>query len=403
MNGSNWQIDASCPQCGAPVLLEESDHIIACPFCRTRLYIGTDGLARYCLSPPPHVGGEVIYIPYRRTRGMVFNLAGGEPHPRYVDSNIRAVNIDGLPMTIGIRPQAMHLRFLTAAGGTIVPVDDTPAISSAPRPITRPPYPDAFIGETVSIIYNPFYRQGEELHDAFLRRPVMAWADIRERVLDATDFVSGVHFLALQCPRCGWDLEGEKTTLVLTCANCLSAWSCGDGGLRSVPFALWEGGAATALYLPFWRLRVEVTGVHLSSLADLVRLANLPRAVTAALESRPLHFWIPAFKINPSLFIRWARQMTVFQPEGDAATSISGRPLQPVTLPPEEALKAVLVTLAAVMADKQALMNILKDLRIRLGEALLVYHSFVKRNRELVHEQMGVTMDTQALGFGKQL
>ena len=51
MNGTKWQIEQGCPQCGAPVTLDETDRLLACPFCRTRLYLVPEGHFRYHIPP----------------------------------------------------------------------------------------------------------------------------------------------------------------------------------------------------------------------------------------------------------------------------------------------------------------------------------------------------------------
>src|SRR3989339_2060059 len=33
-------------------------------------------------------------------------------------------------------------------------------------------------------------------------------------------------FVPTLCPHCGWDMEGQKDSLVLICRNCDSAWPC---------------------------------------------------------------------------------------------------------------------------------------------------------------------------------
>ena len=52
----NWQIEHNCPQCGAPVILDETDRLLTCPYCRTRLYLATTGYFQYHL---PSAGGNL--------------------------------------------------------------------------------------------------------------------------------------------------------------------------------------------------------------------------------------------------------------------------------------------------------------------------------------------------------
>jgi len=67
-------ITHQCLQCGAPVELQETDRIFACPFCRVRLFIHADGPFRYHLKPRFEHPGELVYAPYWRFRGNAFVL-----------------------------------------------------------------------------------------------------------------------------------------------------------------------------------------------------------------------------------------------------------------------------------------------------------------------------------------
>ena len=124
-------------------------------------------------------------------------------------------------------------------------------------------------------------------------------------------------------------MEGEKDSLVLICRNCDSAWECLKNGFQRVGFTVMKPPAESgeiALYLPFWRMKPRIEGMELASYADLIRAANLPKAITPAFAAAPLYFWSPAFKVNPFLYLRWARQMTLFRPAGDTDEKISPRP-----------------------------------------------------------------------------
>ena len=39
-----------------------------------------------------------------------------------------------------------------------------------------------------------------------------------------------IRFIAAICPGCGWNLDGQRDSLVLTCTNCQSAWRPGSDG-----------------------------------------------------------------------------------------------------------------------------------------------------------------------------
>ena len=114
-------------------------------------------------------------------------------------------------------------------------------------------------------------------------------------------------------------------------------------------------------------------------------------------------FWSPAFKINPALFLRWCRQMTVFQPDGGESHKLPLEFIYPVTLPLEQAGGGLTITLASVMADKRKIPALLPKIRTSLVESLLVYHPFVKTLNELIHPVMKVSIDPSALKYGVAL
>ncbi len=406
MNGSNWQIQQQCPQCGAPVTLDEADRLFLCGYCRTKLYLASAGPFRYHIPPPPLPGRAILYLPYWRLKGLAYRLAGLEVEQRFVDTNILALGLGGLPASLGLRPQAMKLHFVSAktegrflAPGRL-PEEAAPRFDTAGRPTRLTE--QSYIGEMVSIIYSPVFVEGRCLYDAILKKPVPGWQTFNgESLLPLPDAAPWqVRFVSTLCPHCGWDMEGERDALVMTCRNCASAWSCDGEEFRPVPFRYLESPSEPFVYLPFWRLAARLEGIPMDSFADLIRLGNLPRVATPALEAAPLHFWSPAFKVNPALFIRWTRQMTVFQPEGRATENLPRTPAHPVTLPVSEAFETIPITLAAVAANKRMFLSALPDVKIRPGEHELVYHPFVLRQNELVHAFLGLSMDRRALSFG---
>ncbi len=402
MNGSNWQIQHQCPQCGAPVILEETDRLLSCAFCRTRLYIVSPGPCHYYIPAP--ATAETVYIPYWRLRGLAYQLQPPEMTPSYVDANRQALPIKGLPPSLGVRPQAMKLKFLSP---------DSPGVFLRPKLKAEETLPQAaaplamrgrnvFIGEAVSLIYSPMLLRNNTLADAFRPGLTMSWTDAERGEYPLLDAAArdGTRFLPVLCPACGWDLQGTRDSVLLTCHNCQSAWSCNGAALEKTPFRVMTGADDDLHYLPFWRLKVRFEGLSLESRADLIRLANLPRAVTPEMEKTAVHFWSPAFKVNPALFMRWARQATVFQPDEDYGETLPQRQLYPVNLSAGEALESVLVTLAGIVTDKRVFFAILPRLKMHAEETLLVYQPFAAAGKELIHERMKVVIDRKALTFG---
>lgn len=406
MNGSNWQIEQGCPQCGGPVTLDETDRLLACPFCRTRVYLQADGCFRYRIPPAAGTGGDLFYIPYWRLRGTSFSVTVADVVPRFVDMTTPAVRFPGIPASLGLRPQTLKLRYLTPAeeGKIIAPdpsLDRAAFVSqtAAPGVLCRP-----FIGDVLSLIHAPLYLRGNTLYDAVLGRTVCACREADLERISAAPCTPGgeIRFIPTLCPHCGRDLEGEKDSLVLTCRNCDSAWSCPTDTFTRVEFAVLTPSPKTnpvALYLPFWRMKPRIEGMALSSYADLIRMANLPKAIRPTFEAMPLFFWSPAFKINPSLYLRWARQMTVFRPEGEATDRLPASPLYPVTLPLPEAAEGIVITLTQLIADKRKIPE-LAGIRLSLEASRLEYHPFVLEGNELCHPLLGVTLDRTALKYG---
>ena len=407
MSGCSWQIEQACPQCGAPVIFAETDRLLVCRFCRTRVYLKTDDdCFRYRIPFKAGTDGELVLIPYWRIRGTSFSLTGTDVVHRYVDVTRRAVCLNGIPDSLGLRPQALKLRFLTPTDqGRVIAPDPSrgPTALTADKGLAEGPC-RPFIGDARSLIHAPLLLKDQTLYDAVLGRPVRTCSGDELERLMAFPSAAGerIRFIPTLCPHCGRDLEGEKDSLVLTCPNCDSAWSCpGEAFTRTefVVMPLPPKSKPVALYLPFWRMTPRFEGMALSSYADLIRTANLPKAVRPAFETTPLSVWVPAFKIAPSLFLRWARQMTVFHPDGEGGERLPASPLHPVTLPLSEAAEGIVITLAQIFADKRKIPG-LAGLRISLETSRLEYHPFVLEKDELIHPLLGVTLDRTALGYG---
>jgi DNA-directed RNA polymerase subunit RPC12/RpoP len=403
MNGARWQIQHQCPQCGAPVILDEADRLLACPFCRSRLYIVSSEPFHYHI-PAPAAATEVVYIPYWRFRGLSFRIQPLEMTNTYVDTNRLALPLRGMPPSLGVRPQAMKLKFLSpeTAGVFLRPARKAEEVIPQTAPAAPTSGRSVFIGDSVSLIYTPMIAGAGVLRDAFRPQQVLPWTEDKSGEYQALASAERdrIRFLATLCPACGWDIQGARDTLVLTCRNCRSAWSCNGPALAQIPCTVMAGNGKDAHYLPFWRLKVRFTGLTLTSLADLIRLANLPKAITPEMLRQEVHFWSPAFKLNPALFTRLARQLTVYQPDFPGGDSLPPQDVYPVTLAATEALESILVTLAGIVTDKRVFFAALPGLQIHPEETLLVYLPFTAGRQELAHEVMKVVIDRKALAFG---
>lgn len=402
MNGYNWHIEHQCPQCGAPVILEETDRIFLCSYCRTKLYLVPHNCFHYYISPPDSVSGEIYYTPYWRIKGLLFSLCPNGITHRYLDTNTLALKCPNLPVSLGVRPQVLRLKFFTPnTPGRFLPYHTSAreTLSSfGPSDIHH-----SFIGETTSLIFFPLYAEGGELYDSFAKKPVSGGMVSPELLPDSEEVKPGtISFIPTLCPQCGWDLLGERNSVVLICQNCNSAWECRRNTLVPVPFIIMTGGDTIAHYLPFWRMKARVEGVCLESYADLIRLGNLPKAISRKFEDTSLYFWSPAFKIQPTTFLRWARQLTVYQPAEDGRELSRDMSLYPVTLSAAEAKESILITLADIITTKK-IIPLIPDIRITVHDLLLVYHPFTTQHNELIHSVLKLSIDTKSLIYGALL
>lgn len=333
-----------------------------------------------------------------------------------VDSSLLAVNLKCFPPTLGLRPQTLKLRFATpqTMGEFLAPqfpfkmpgktpLPDSPAGFSTGE--GSPVLFETFVGDTLSVIYSPIYIRGGAFCDAILNRPVASIPTGGPGCLPAcrgNDTL--IRFFSTLCPACGWDLEGDKETLVLLCRNCGSSWESSGDGLKKIDSATVAGEGDSIHYLPFWQLRAEVTGpVALHSYGDLIRSANLPKAVRKEWDDRELSFWIPAFKIQPHLFLRLARSLTVIQPSDELLESLPGKQVYPVTLPASDAVESIPATVASFAVPRHLVLPRLPDIRVALKRFLLVYLPFALQGEEFIHRGMQLTISRNALKLGRQL
>lgn len=416
MYDSSWQIEHACPQCGAPVVLEETDRLLLCGHCRVKLYLSGNRFLSYLLPPSVEGSNEVFYAPYWRVKGILFSCAGQELAHRVVDASVQAGELKGLPVSLGYRPQALRLRFVLAVTpGRFLPTTlrletvravaqgGLAMVESDMLPVAAPYH--AFLGETVSIIHAPLFLQGNTVVDAVLDRPVCRLDAVGLKILESATPApdDGLRFIATLCPHCGWDLQADPDSHVLLCANCHSAWQAGPAALERIAFEIVPGGVADCIYLPFWRIKVSMEGIALASYADLVRLANLPKAIQAAWEEQDIYLWSPAFKIRPRAFLQTARAMTLVQPRAVIADALPKGKIYPVTFPRSEAVEAIKIIVAHIAVAKSRVFPLLSGIRLGSPEFVLTYVPFVIHPSELIQKQMHFGIDRSTVQFGRRL
>ncbi len=267
-----------------------------------------------------------------------------------------------------------------------------------------PVFHQAHIGETLCLIYSPFY-VNDKVYDAVLNRPVTT---VLPEDFDARLFSGGrpgwsIHFLPTICPGCGWDLSGQRESLVLPCKNCNSIWRPAKNGLKRLPFACIKENEENIIYLPYWRIKAEISGLELRSYMDLVKIANLPKAVQKNWDDIEFRFWALAFKVRPRVFIRLAKNVTLSQPQEKLVSELPDARLYPVTLPIEEALESLTISLASFVKPRKSFFPILPDIKIKSESYLLVYIPFIERHHEFVQPKLNLAISKNQLEMALNL
>ena len=403
----NDHLSHQCPQCGAPVALEETDRIFSCPFCQVRLFIHSSGPFRYYLKPRITHPGTLIYVPYWRFRGNAFALGPESTTHKILDSSLLAVSNPALPPSLGLRGQAMHLSFVEpATEGLFLP----PGIASTDfkaqllralpgMPARTRPVLTACVGDTLSLIYQPVF-QNHELTDGITGEH-LGLASIE--TAQASKAGNDLRFTSTLCPQCGWDLTGDRQSLIQTCPHCDTAWEPGPEGGENVTLHFLPSREKPGIYLPFWNLGVKTGGFRLQTWADLIRLTNLPRALLPWMESAAFSFRVPAFKIRPELFLNLAAQVSLYQPEAPELEALPRVPLHPVTLPKEEAFQAVPVVFGRLAPARKNLFPKIQGGSLRPGQASIEYLPFVESPREFVQPEMNMAIQKNALYWSTML
>lgn len=406
-----FTVEQDCPQCGAPVVLDETDHLLHCPYCEVKSFLYTSTYFRFVL-PDKAPQKDLIYAPFLRFRGSVFYCQGWSVGHRIVDITHSGVAVSGLPLSLGLRPQALKMKFVTPeTKGSFLRFSMNAAeiIERAGQlPVSAPDgrlYYKGFIGETLSIIYLPVYFEGEKLYDAVLNRAI---ASIPEGDMSISHLVKEdprwrITFLPALCPDCGWNLEGERGSVVLLCNNCGKAWEAFKGKFVQIECGYLSGEDKDTVYLPFWKFTASSEGLEINSFADFMRLTNQPRVVRDEWENVEMSYWTPAFKIRPKIFLNLSRQMTISTDLGKTKEALPGKKYYPVTLPREEAVKSMKLILAYSTVRKKDVISELPGTRFSVKGSMLVYLPFTDRGLEMVQQKVGTSISKNTLEFGRQL
>ena len=354
---------------------------------------------------------DLVFFPYWRFKGMLFSCVESGIKHRFVDVSQQAVESRFFPASVGLRSQALKLSFVTkeTPGRFLKPtLSFKQVLKNFNRKISttlpKPVYHQAHIGETLSLIYSPFY-ENDKMYDAVLNRPVTSvLPDDFDTMLFSNERPDWrIHFIPIICPGCGWDLYGQRESLVLPCKNCNTVWRPEKNKLKKLKFACIPGEGENIIFLPYWRIKAEIPEIELRSYADLVSIANLPKAVQKEWKDIEFRFWALAFKVRPQVFIRLARHVTLSQPQEKLENELPDARLYPVTLPVEEALESLTINLASFVKPRKDFFPALQDLSIKQERYLLVYIPFIERHHELVQPELNLAINKKQLALAANL
>lgn len=408
----NLLIDHQCPQCGAPAQLSETDRLFRCDYCKVSSYLMEGHFFRYVLPNHAPAGKDLIYFPYWRFKGMLFSCLPSGIQNRFLDVSRQAFQSPLFPASVGLRSQAMKLRFVSpdTAGWFIKPALPFRQVMETflarfnhdmPSPILH----QAHIGETLSMIYAPFYA-GQKIMDAVLNQPVSKTLDDPFEVshLPGGPADYRIRFIPTLCPDCGWDMQGSRDALVLHCGNCASMWQASDEGMTRVRVAhLPAQTGDSTIYLPFWRIRADVLGIQLDNYADLVKMANLPKVVQPKWNKIPFFFWGPAFKLRPQSFLRLTHHITVSQPHESLIAEIPKGMMHPVNLPVSESAETLKLNLAGIIRPQKIVETRIGEINVKPRRYLLVFLPFEKRHHDLVQTTFNIAVNRNQLSLAGNL
>lgn len=436
------KIAQECPQCGAPITISESDRLLSCPYCGVKSFMQSTGAFRYSL---PAQAGEkaeegLLHVPYIRFKGNVFLVNEAGISHKVMDVTQLGFDLPGLPPSLGVRPQAMqvrrvlpqnqgrYLRLTTKARVILEKVVrlspmriekikqtvsekendmvfvgsrmETIEYSSHSRFLHR-----AFIGETVSFVYLPIAVGETEILDGVTGRFLMNTEEASGVPMRGAPFNPRwqVQFMPTLCPRCGWTLDGEGDCLVMTCSNCDTAWQLGSHALEQVHWQLVPGDRRTALYLGFWKISTHIPILDIYSFADFIRRTNQAMIAKQEWHERVMSFWVPAFKLQPKVFLRTGRQATLGQWRLSPGPGNVVPNLYPVTLPVSEAKQAVKVILAASTASRKNIFPYLPEIRLQDVTTQLVFLPFVDKGHDWYQPHTAVAISKNILRFSRSL
>lgn len=413
---NSWEIEHPCPQCGAPVTLKETDRLLSCSFCKVRLYLLSQDYFKYYLPPSESFSKNVLFVPYWRFKGVTFFWKNDGVKYKASDLSSLASPYTFLPPSLGVRPQTLKLKFLSSKIEAKFFQSQVPLkmiIENVERrwsllddsSVGSPVFHTSLMSETVSMIYSPVFIQGDAFHDGILGKPIVS---VPKDFVD--DLLPGgqengleIKFMPTLCPNCGWDLLGERDSVLLFCKHCESVWEASENGLNPVDFGMITSREDHAFYLPFWRMGVSIKELQIDSYADLLRMANVPKVMKKEWEQLNFYFWAPAFKLPPEPFLRSTQALTLSEPQDEFERNLPGSPLYSANFPSHRAADSIKITIANIAVHRMEIFPKLSQMDIKVNKFHLIFLPFTLMGSEFVQSQTQFCIHQNALKLGQNL
>ena len=412
---TEFVVEFQCPQCGAPASLKESSRLFICEYCNVKSYLVPRHGFQYVLPSQAPEHKELIYFPYWRFRGVLFicelRYIHGEIASEVIDKTLQATPSEFFPFNLGYKIQLLKIKFTGPDTRGRIFAPTIPLNEAVKHLKTHYPtgYHSEFIG-SLDLIYAPFYIHDDTVYgavynkrvDHFWDKKIKVTKDVMAKLPPVGSLQQDVEFIPTLCPHCGWDTECARDSYMLACKNCDSFWKPRREGLKRLGLARLPGNQDTALYLPFWRVRPEITGIQLDSYADLIKVANLFKVMREDYSQTRFYFWIPAFKISSHRFLQIAKRVTISQPQGKLEQSMPKDRAYPVTLPMPEALKSLKTIFADFVSFPEINYPKLGRIDIKPKRLSLIYLPFQAIGSEFIHPTYKVRVSKKTLEHFRQ-